>query len=113
VIETAKNVAGSSHHFRFIQTPFNFYNQKALTDQKQQVQGKWLSLFQAAEELDVYVTTSAPLDCGRLKKEQNLNERIRFVQDTPSILSTMIGMRTLETVKRNLSLFKEGPGSKY
>ncbi|OOE14854.1 aldo/keto reductase [Fictibacillus arsenicus] len=40
VINTAKKVAGSSHHFRFIQTPFNFYNQKALTDQNQQVCGK-------------------------------------------------------------------------
>jgi aryl-alcohol dehydrogenase-like predicted oxidoreductase len=113
VMDTAKKVAGSSHHFRFIQTPFNFYNQKALTDRNQQVQGKWRTLFQAAEELEVYVTTSAPLDCGRLKNEQNLHERIRFVLDTPTILSTMIGMRRLETVKRNISLFKEGAGSKY
>lgn len=78
VMDTAKKVAGSSHHFRFIQTPFNFYNQKVLTDQNQQVQGKWRTLFQAADELEVYVTTSAPLDCGRLKNEQNLNERIRL-----------------------------------
>lgn len=106
VIETANNVAGSSHHFRFIQTPFNFYNQKALTDQKQQVQGKWLSLFQAAEELGVYVTTSAPLDCGRLKDEteQNADQLIRFVMNTPGILSTMVGMRKVETVVANLKL---------
>lgn len=115
VINTAKKVAGSSHHFRFIQTPFNFYNQKALIDQNQQVQGKWRTLFQAAEELDVYVTTSAPLDCGRLcgNQEQNAEQLIRFVLDTPEILSTMIGMRRLETVKRNIHSYIERAGSKH
>lgn len=109
VLETAKNVAGSSHHFRFIQTPFNFYNQKALTDQNQQVASKWRTLFQAAEELEVYVTTSAPLDCGRLlgNQKENADQLIRFVLDTPGILSTMIGMRKIETVKRNIHSFLE------
>jgi aryl-alcohol dehydrogenase-like predicted oxidoreductase len=106
VIETAKNTAGSSHHYRFIQTPFNLYNQIAATDQNQQVQGKWRTLFQAAEELEIYVTTSAPLDCGRLKNHQNSKKLIRFVLDTPGVLSTMIGMRTIQTVKRNLALIK-------
>jgi aryl-alcohol dehydrogenase-like predicted oxidoreductase len=115
VMDTAKKVAGSSHHFRFIQTPFNFYNKKALTDQNQLVCGQWRTLFQAAEELDVYVTTSAPLDCGRLRgtQEQNAEQLIRFVLDTPEILSTMIGMRRLETVKRNIHSYIEKAGSKH
>jgi aryl-alcohol dehydrogenase-like predicted oxidoreductase len=114
VMHTAQKVAGSSHNFRFIQTPFNFYNQKACTDQNQQVQGKWRTLFQAAEELDVYVTTSAPLDCGRLRgnQDQNADQLIRFVLNTPEILSTMIGMRRIETVKSNIHSYIERAGSK-
>jgi aryl-alcohol dehydrogenase-like predicted oxidoreductase len=109
VIEVAKKVAGMSHHCRFIQTPFNLYNQKAATDQNQQVGGKWRTLFQAAQELDIFVTTSAPLDCGRLKSPQayDADQLIRFVLNTPGILSTMIGMKNVETVKKNLAAIRE------
>ncbi|WP_171978811.1 hypothetical protein [Fictibacillus arsenicus] len=53
------------------------------------------------------MTTSAPLDCGRLREnqEQNADQLIRFVLDTPGILSTMIGMRKVGTVKSNLKVF--------
>lgn len=104
VINLAHSVAGNSHHLRFIQAPFNHSNQIAATDGNQQINGKWRTLLQAAEELGVHVTTSAPLDCGRLAKHQhnNVNELMSIVLNTPGILSTMIGMRKVDTVKKNL-----------
>ncbi|WP_171005586.1 aldo/keto reductase [Bacillus sp. E(2018)] len=104
VMNVAHSVAGNSHHFRFIQTPFNYSNQIAATGLNQHVNGKWRTLLQASEELGIHVTTSAPLDCGRLTNHQHadVKELISFVLKTPGILSTMIGMRKVETVKKNL-----------
>ncbi|MET3726533.1 aryl-alcohol dehydrogenase-like predicted oxidoreductase [Fictibacillus halophilus] len=109
VMNVAHSVAGQSHHFSFIQTPFNHLNQIAATDLNQQVNGKWRTLLQAAEELGLHVTTSAPLDCGRLTNHQhkNVDELMSFVLKTPGILSTMIGMRKVETVKKNLRTFNK------
>ncbi|MBY6037486.1 aldo/keto reductase [Fictibacillus nanhaiensis] len=108
VIETARKVAGPSHHCRFIQTPFHYKNQIALTDKNQRVNDKWRTLFEAAEELEIYVTTSAPFDCGRLQNEKQwtADQLFTFVLNTPRILSTMIGMKRVETVKKNLSVMK-------
>ncbi|MBH0168863.1 MULTISPECIES: aldo/keto reductase [Fictibacillus] len=104
MMDVAHSVAGHSHHFRFIQTPFNQSNHLAATDLNQQVGDKWRTLLQAAEELGVHVTTSAPLDCGRLTNHQhkNVDELMSMVLNTPGILSTMIGMRKVDTVKKNL-----------
>ncbi len=104
VINVAQSVAGNSHHLGFIQAPFNQSNQRAANDENQQISGKWRTLFQAAEELRVHVTTSAPLDCGRLANHQykNVDELMSMVLNTPGILSTMIGMRKVDTVKKNL-----------
>ncbi|MGM0807021.1 MAG: aldo/keto reductase [Bacillota bacterium] len=104
VMDIAHSVAGHSHHFRFIQTPFNQSNHLAATALNQQVGDKWRTLLQAAEELGVHVTTSAPLDCGRLTNHQhkNVDELMSMVLNTPGILSTMIGMRKVDTVKKNL-----------
>jgi aryl-alcohol dehydrogenase-like predicted oxidoreductase len=104
VMDVAHSVGGHSHHFRFIQTPFNHSNQIATTDLNQPVGGKWRTLLQAGEELGLHVTTSAPLDCGRLadRQQRTIDELMSFVLKTPGILSTMIGMRKIETVKKNL-----------
>ncbi|MED1865078.1 aldo/keto reductase [Fictibacillus nanhaiensis] len=109
VMNVAHSVAGNAHHLRFIQAPFNHSNQIAATDVNQLVNGNWRTLLQAAEELGIHVTTSAPLDCGRLTNHQygHVDELISFVLKTPGILSTMIGMRKVETVKKNLKLFNK------
>ncbi|MBN3553709.1 aldo/keto reductase [Fictibacillus nanhaiensis] len=104
VLDMAHSVAGKSHHLRFIQAPLNHSNQIAATDLNQQVYGRWRTLLQAAEELGIHVTTSAPLDCGKLTDHQHghVDELLSFVLKTPGILSTMIGMRKIDTVKKNL-----------
>ncbi len=59
-VEVAKSVAGEHHHFRFLQTPYHQCNPDAGRVKNQQVAGKNYTLLDAAEQLGMFVTSSAP-----------------------------------------------------
>ncbi|MEI2666275.1 aldo/keto reductase [Rossellomorea sp. LJF3] len=107
VINTAKTVAGEEHHFRFIQFPLNKHLNKGIKQQNQKVNGKWLSLVDAAEELGVISTTSAPFNLGKsIDKANNPQEILLEVIQNKGIFSTMVGMKQIKHIKENIQIFQ-------
>lgn len=66
VLELAKQAGGDNHGFRFIQLPFNMYLDQAYMLKNQQVDGKDVSILEAAMIYNIGVFTSVPLMQGRL-----------------------------------------------
>ena len=64
----ATEVAGASHHFKFIQLPFNLAMPEALTRPNQVANGKQVPMVQAARAFGISLITSAALLQGQLLK---------------------------------------------
>jgi predicted aldo/keto reductase-like oxidoreductase len=108
VIDVARKVAGEDHHCRFIQFPFNQTQQAGKTKLNQQVNGKWLSVLDAANELGLQVTTSAPFNLGKaLESADDARLQLIDVLGTDGILAAMVGMRRVRNVERNLRVVRE------
>ena len=108
----AREVAGDSHHFRFIQLPFNLALPEAFANR---VNGE--SVLDAAARLGITVVASASLYQARLT--HNLPEEIRaklpgattdaqraiqFVRSTPGVTVALAGMSSVAHVQENLGL---------
>jgi aryl-alcohol dehydrogenase-like predicted oxidoreductase len=117
----ARDVGGKDHRFRAVQVPFNLGMPEALTQQTQTVNGKPMSLLEAAKMFDVFVMASAPILQGQLT--QGLPDEIRtglgdgtdaqraiqFVRSTPGIGTALIGMKQQVHVHDNLAVAKSPP----
>jgi aryl-alcohol dehydrogenase-like predicted oxidoreductase len=116
IVQIAKEVAGETHHFRVLQAPFNLGLPELHTKSNQKVGTEWMSLLQAAQELEVVVIGSAALLQGRLtaRLPEFVRERlqcrtdaeaaIQFARSAPGITSALIGMSRTEHVKANLEI---------
>ena len=128
MVELARQIGGNSHHFRFIQLPFNLAMPEALTLQNQVVENRLLSLLDAAASLGLTVVASASIFQGRLTNNlpdelrhalgdlpTNAQMALQFVRSTPKITTALVGMSHLEHVEENLTLTKVPPieESKY
>jgi predicted aldo/keto reductase-like oxidoreductase len=108
VVEVARKVAGEDHHCRFTQFPFNHTQQAGKMKLNQQVNGKWLSVLDAARELGLQATTSAPFNLGKaLETEDDARVQLMDVLGTDGILAAMVGMRRVQNVERNLQVIRE------
>jgi aryl-alcohol dehydrogenase-like predicted oxidoreductase len=118
LVEAARRSAGDSHHFRFVQLPFNYGMQEALT---RRVEGG-ATLLDVAAELGITVIASAPLSHGRLAVHSpticsdtllscgsDTQRAIQFVRSTPGISSALVGMRDASHVVENLGIAKIPP----
>ncbi|MCA1064961.1 aldo/keto reductase [Rossellomorea sp. AcN35-11] len=107
VLAVAKNVAGEDHHFHFIQFPLNQHMNAGINHKNQEVRGKWLSVLEAARELGIFPTTSAPFNLGNvLVKGTKPSSLLLEVTQNKGILSTMVGMKKVEHVKENMGMFR-------
>jgi aryl-alcohol dehydrogenase-like predicted oxidoreductase len=108
----AQEIAGDSHHFRFIQLPFNLAMPEAFANR---VNGE--NVLEVAARLGITVVASASLSQSRLSR--NLPDEIRaklpgaktdaqraiqFVRSTPGIAVALAGMSSLVHVHENLGL---------
>lgn len=123
MVELAREVAGESHGFRFIQLPFNLAMPEALVLRNQTItQGEEVSVLEAAAALGVTVISSASIFQGRVA--QGLPETIReplgslatdaqtaiqFVRSAPGITTALVGMSNREHVEENLQLIRIAP----
>ncbi len=122
MVELAGEVGGAAHGFRFIQLPFNLAMPEALVMRNQNIDGKELTVLEAAAALGVTVVSSASILQGRMA--QGLPETIReqlgslatdaltaiqFVRSTPWITIALVGMSSREHVKENLQLVRVEP----
>jgi aryl-alcohol dehydrogenase-like predicted oxidoreductase len=115
VVETAREVAGEQHHFRFVQLPFNLAMPEAHALANQGfAKYKEMSLLAAATHLGIVVIGSATLYQGRLTQglppvvsdilglQSDAENAIQFSRSAPGLTTALIGMGHKEHVVFNL-----------
>jgi aryl-alcohol dehydrogenase-like predicted oxidoreductase len=119
----ARDVAGGSHHFRFVQLPCNLGMTEALTRSNQPLDGRRVPMVEAANKLGITLVASAAMLQGKLSRGlppfvaaalglQNDAERaLQFVRSTPGITTALVGMSRVEHVRANLLLAATSPAS--
>lgn len=119
-IKTANKVGGESHGFRFIQLPYNMYYDQAFMLKAQLVNGKEMSILDAATALGIGVFTSVPLMQGRLIEPgvtlpdfSGLStpslKCLQFIRSTPGVVAPLVGQKTQSHVDQNLQIMKTPP----
>jgi aryl-alcohol dehydrogenase-like predicted oxidoreductase len=119
--QIARNIAGDSHHFRFVQLPMNLAMPEALTKANQTVNGKTLAPVQAARPLGITMVASAALLQGQLTHslpsyvkdvlglKSDAERALQFVRSVPGVTTALVGMSGLEHVRANLALVEVEP----
>ena len=111
LVDLARQVSGDSHHFRFVQLPFNLAMGEAYMRANQG--GK--PLLAAAQDLNVSVIGSATLLQSRLSRDlpdhlaalfpgtqTDAQRAIQFSRSAPGLCASLIGMSSPEHVKENM-----------
>ena len=119
----ARDVAGQSHHLRFVQLPCNLGMTEALTRSNQMVDGARLPMVKAASKLGISLVASAGLLQGQLSRglppfvsnalgmKTDAERALQFVRSTPGIATALVGMSRVEHVRANLSIVGVPPAS--
>ena len=119
----AKEIAGDSHHFRFVQLPFNLGMTEALTLGNQSVDGKSMTIMEAAEELNITLIASASLLQGQVASnlpefvgealglDSDAERALQFVRSSPGITTALVGMSREEHVRANAKLVAVPPAT--
>jgi len=120
----AREVAGGSHHFRFVQLPCNLGMTEALTRSNQLLDGARLPMVGAASKLGITLVASASLLQGQLSRglptfvsealgmKSDADRAMQFVRSTPGIATALVGMSRLEHVRANTALVRVPPASR-
>jgi aryl-alcohol dehydrogenase-like predicted oxidoreductase len=119
IVGIARNVGGSSHHFRVVQLPVNLAMTEAVRTLNQTLAGKKVSLLEAAASLGVAVVASASLMQSQLTRglpatlsttfpslDTDAQRAIAFVRSLP-VCSALVGMRSLDHLSENLGAARE------
>ena len=119
----ARDVAGGSHHFRFVQLPCNLGMTEALTRANQVVDGAKLPMVGAATKLGITLVASASMLQGQLSRnlppfvtdaigmKSDAERALQFVRSTPGITTALVGMSRAEHVRANLAIVATPPAS--
>jgi aryl-alcohol dehydrogenase-like predicted oxidoreductase len=119
----AQQIAGDSHHFRFVQLPYNLGMTEALTRPNQAVDSRELPMIEAAHALDIALVGSASLLQGQVGRnlppfiaealglENDVQRALQFARSTPGITTALVGMRRAEHVRANAKLMNVAPTS--
>lgn len=123
LLAVAREVAGSRHHFRFVQVPFNLMMVEAFTIATQRVNGEVpRSILDVAHEMGICVITTSTLLQSRLTRdlpprvteifpeaETDAQRAIQFARSAPSVVSALAGMSRKEHVIENLGVARFAP----
>jgi aryl-alcohol dehydrogenase-like predicted oxidoreductase len=119
----ARDVAGGSHHFRFVQLPCNLGMTEALTRANQPLDGARVPIVEAASKIGITLVASAAMLQGQLSRglppfvtsalgmKSDAERAMQFVRSTPGITTALVGMSRIEHVRANLSLVGIAPAS--
>ncbi|HXC31254.1 MAG TPA: aldo/keto reductase [Verrucomicrobiae bacterium] len=119
----ARDVAGGSHHFRFVQLPCNLGMTEALTRSNQPLDGARAPMVGAASKLGITLVASAAMLQGQLSRnlppfvtnalgmKSDAERALQFVRSTPGITTALVGMSRVEHVRANLALVGVQPAS--
>ena len=122
VVDLAAKAGGANHHFKAIQLPLNLGMTEALSLTNQEVQGKQLTLLEAAQALGLTVMCSASVLQAQLTRnlpaligdvfeglETDGQRALQFVRSTPGVTTALIGMKQVHHVEENLETAKITP----
>lgn len=117
LIDTACEIAGGNHHFRFVQLPFNLGMQEAGIASSKEV-----SVLASAIDLGITVVASSSLLQGRLARDLPMHlarmlpelrtdaqRSIQFTRSSPGIASALVGMRSMAHLIENLAVSDVSP----
>jgi aryl-alcohol dehydrogenase-like predicted oxidoreductase len=115
LVAVARDVGGTTHHFRAVQLPVSLAMPEAARLPTQPLGRKLVPLLEAADALGLGVVASAPLMQGRLSAglPSAMNElfptctsdaqrALRFASSLPGVATVLAGMRSVEHVRENL-----------
>jgi aryl-alcohol dehydrogenase-like predicted oxidoreductase len=122
-VTIAEEIAGDSHHFRFVQLPFNLGMTEALTLGNQSLKGKTLTIMEAADEVGITLVASASLLQGQVANnlpgfvgealglESDSERALQFVRSSPGITTALVGMSREQHVLANAKLVAVQPAT--
>lgn len=102
ISEIAKEVGGEENHFKFIQLPFNKGMDDASKIKNQIVKGKRVTPLEAAYKLKIKVMTNVSLGKGKYFDKYSCDDMIKYLADNDKVCSSMIGMKRVSNVEKNL-----------
>ena len=115
LITLARDVGGTTHHFRAVQLPVSLAMPEAARLPTQPLGRKLVPLLEAADALGVGVVASAPLMQGRLTSglpeemhdlfpgcTTDAQRALRFASSLPGVSVVLAGMRRTEHLAENL-----------
>lgn len=124
MVDLAGRAGGKEHHFKVIQLPVNLGMSEALSLTNQQVNGKTITLLEAAQALGIAVMCSASVLQGQLTHdlppviheafpglESDGQRALQFVRSTPGVTSALVGMKQSAHVAENLATARVSPAS--
>lgn len=124
MVALAATAGGKDHHFKVIQLPLNLGMTEALSLSNQPLNGKQLTVLEAAQALDITVMCSASVLQGQLTRnlpsiinetfqslETDGQRALQFVRSTPGVTTALVGMKQLGHVEENLETARVTPAS--
>jgi len=124
LMAVARDVGGTTHHFRAVQLPLSLAMPEAARVPTQQLGRKLVPLLEAADALGVGVVASAPLMQGRLAAGlppemhelfpscvTDAQRALRFASDLPGVGTVLAGMRRAEHVRENVAAWTKASSS--
>jgi len=122
LVRQAEAVAGSAHHFKVIQLPYNLAMPEAYAAATQLVDGERLTPVEAAARFGIAVMASASILQGQLSRrlpqaltaafpglETSAQRAIQFVRSTPGITTALVGMGGRQHAAENLAVARTEP----
>lgn len=117
LVALAEDVAGRSHHFRFVQMPLSLGMLEAVRSPTQPLAGSLSPAMEAAVALGLSVVTSAPLMQGQLTRglppaihemfpalETDAQRALAFVRSIPGVATTLVGTKRAAHVVENIAV---------
>jgi aryl-alcohol dehydrogenase-like predicted oxidoreductase len=113
----AQQIAGDSHHFRFVQLPLNLAMTEVLTLPNQELEEKPVTMVEAAGAMGIQLIGSAALLQGKMARklpdfvakaiglENDAERALQFARSVPGMAAALVGMSHAEHVRANAKVF--------
>ena len=121
LVTLARDVGGTTHHFRAVQLPVSLAMPEAARLATQPLGRKLVPLLDAADALGLGVVASAPLMQGRLTEglpaevqalfpacTTDAQRALRFAASLPGVATVLAGMRQRGHVAENIAAWQDG-----
>ncbi|WP_410506420.1 aldo/keto reductase [Haloimpatiens sp. FM7315] len=102
IYKIAEKVGGDKNHFKYIQLPFNKGMDDAGRIKNQRIKGTLKTPIDAAFDLGLSVITNVSLGQGQYFYKYSCEEMIEFLVNNLRIFSSMVGMKNVLNVERNV-----------